>query len=121
MTPQTLALEVAPEGAVSFTKGCYRGQEVVARGASIGPVTRKLLGLRLDADVPPERGDAVAGDGEAIGAVTSACWSPSLGRVIAFALLKVSAARAASVLLVDRDGWTLRARLSALPFVIGSS
>ncbi len=120
MSPQTLALEVAPPGVLSFTKGCYRGQEVVARGVSIGQVTRRLLGLRLDADVPPERGNPVYADGVTIGSITSACWSPTLGSVIALALLKADAAGGASLLWVDRDGWTMSARLAALPFVAGS-
>ena len=121
MTPQTLAVEVAPEGAISFTKGCYRGQEVVARGVSIGHVNRRLLGLRLDSDVPPAPGNPVYADGEDAGTVTSACWSPTLGHVIAFALLRPEAVRTASVLLVDRDGWSMAARLAPLPFVVGSS
>jgi len=121
MTPQTLAVEVAPEGAISFTKGCYRGQEVVARGVSIGHVNRRLLGLRLESDVPPAHGNPVAADGEEIGTVTSACWSPTLGYVIALGLLRPEAACAASVLLVDRDGWTMSARLVPLPFVTRST
>ena len=121
MTPQTLALEVAPEGAISPAKGCYRGQEVVARGLSIGPVSRRLLGLRIDGDVPPTRGDAVLADGGEVGRVTSGCWSPTTGWVIALALVRYAAAQSASSLLVDRDGWAMAARLERLPFVVGSS
>ncbi len=117
MNPQTLAVEVAPEGAISLTKGCYRGQEVVARGVSIGHVNRRLLGLTLESDVPPDRGNPVLADGEPIGTVTSACWSPTRGSVIALSLLRPDAARAATMLLVDRDGWAMGAKLSALPFV----
>lgn len=121
MTPQTLALEVVPEGVLSSTKGCYRGQEVVARGLSIGPVTRRFMGLRIEGDVPPNRGDPVLSEAGEVGRVTSACWSPTTGNAIALALLRREAARTARTLFVDRDGWTMGVRLATLPFVIGSS
>src|SRR2546428_740795 len=60
MGEDTLALEVAPDFALSFTKGCYVGQEIVARGTYVGQVRRKLFGLRVDADVPPVHGDKVS-------------------------------------------------------------
>lgn len=119
MTEATLALEVAPEGAISFAKGCYRGQEIVARGASIGRVGRRLLGLRIDGDVPPSFGDAVRVEGEDVGCVTSGCWSPTTGWVIALALLRADRVRPDSRIFLDHGGWDLRASLHALPFVPG--
>ncbi|HYM40338.1 MAG TPA: aminomethyltransferase family protein [Thermoplasmata archaeon] len=121
MTPETLALEVAPEGVLSFTKGCYRGQEVVARGVSIGQVTRHIVGLRIEGDVPPNHGDPVRADNVDAGHVTSGAWSPTRGWVIALALLRTAAVKSGGSLVVDRDGWTMAARLASLPFVIGSS
>ncbi len=118
MDPSTLALEVAPEGVLSFTKGCYRGQEVVARGTYIGQVNRRLLGLRIDGDVPPSGGDAVRVEGEEAGRVTSGCWSPTTGWVVALALLRVDKVRTDSRLFIDHDGWDLRASLHPLPFVL---
>ena len=118
MGPSTLALEVAPEGVLSFTKGCYRGQEVVARGTYIGQMRRHLLGLRIDGDVPPSSGDAVRAEGEEVGAVTSGCWSPTTGWVIALAMLRVDKVRTDSRLFIDHDGWDLRASLHPLPFVL---
>ncbi len=117
MTMSTLALEVAPEGSVSTSKGCYRGQEVVARGMSIGQVTRRLLGLRIDGDVPPSHGDAVRVEGESVGQVTSGCWSPTTGWVVALALLRADKVRPDSRIFIDHDGWDLRASLHPLPFV----
>lgn len=118
MGPSTLALEVAPEGLLSFTKGCYRGQEVVARGTYIGQMNRRLLGLRIDGDVPPSDGDVVRVEGEEVGRVTSGCWSPTTGWVIALALLRVDKVRTDSRLFIDHDGWDLRASLHPLPFVL---
>ncbi|HLE54330.1 MAG TPA: glycine cleavage T C-terminal barrel domain-containing protein [Thermoplasmata archaeon] len=120
MTEDTLALEVAPDGAISFTKGCYTGQEVVARGTYVGHMNRKLLGLRIDGDVPPARGDRVTLDVQDVGFVTSGTWSPAKGWVIALALLRVDAVRNSRVMFIDHAGWDLRARLYPLPFVRGS-
>ncbi len=118
MGPSTLALEVAPEGLLNFTKGCYRGQEVVARGTYIGQMNRRLLGLRIDGDVPPSGGDVVRVEGEEVGRVTSGCWSPTTGWVLALALLRVDKVRTDSRFFIDHDGWDLRASLHPLPFVV---
>src|SRR5206468_718503 len=53
MDGATLALEVPVEDAISATKGCYLGQEVVARGTARGHVNRRLVGLRLEGPEPP--------------------------------------------------------------------
>ncbi len=120
MTEDTLALEVAPPGTINLTKGCYQGQEVVARGTYVGHINRRLVGLRIDGDVPPTKGDRVSRGGVALGAVTSGTWSPTIGRVIALALLRMEGVGPDSVLSVDHDGWDLRARPQPLPFVVGS-
>lgn len=74
------------DASVSFTKGCYVGQELVARIDSRGHVNRHLRGLVLDAPVP--EGTGVAGpDGASVGTVTSVADSPRLGTV-ALALLR---------------------------------
>lgn len=117
----TLALEGAPESAISFTKGCYVGQEVVARGTYIGQVRRKLLGLQVEGDLPPVHGDRVSSAGRDIGAITSGTWSPTRSGAIGMALLRVDAVSAADGLFINRGGWDLRARLHPLPFVAGSA
>ncbi|OLC62578.1 hypothetical protein AUH73_04380 [archaeon 13_1_40CM_4_53_4] len=120
MGEDTIALEVAPGFALSFTKGCYVGQEVVARGTYVGQVRRRLFGLRVDADVPPVHGDKVSKGTREIGKVTSGTWSPTTGWVIALALLRADEVSAKDTLFVDRGGWDLRAQLHPLPFVAGS-
>lgn len=72
---------------VSFTKGCYTGQELVARVDSRGGnVPRRLA--RLEPDGPVEAGSALAtADGEAAGVVTSAAAAPD-GRWVALGYLK---------------------------------
>ena len=51
--PQMVNLEVAAVGGVSFQKGCYPGQEIVARTHYLGKIKRRMLRARLDNDVPP--------------------------------------------------------------------
>lgn len=120
MGPDTLALEAAPESAISFTKGCYVGQEVVARGTYVGQVRRRLLGLQVEGDLPPTRGDRVSARGHEVGAITSGAWSPTLTTALAMAVLRVDAVSPGDTLFIDRAGWDLRARLRKLPFVTDS-
>jgi folate-binding protein YgfZ len=94
--------------AVSFTKGCYVGQETVARLHYRGKPNRHLRGLRL-AD-PAERGAEILLGKKAVGRVSSACVSPRLGP-IALALVRREAAVGDTVLV---DG--AEAEVVELPF-----
>ena len=72
--------------AISRSKGCYVGQEVIVRvqDRGHGRVAKRLVGLTLDGSAAvPVRGAPIEADGRAIGRVTSAAWSPSLARPIA--------------------------------------
>jgi folate-binding protein YgfZ len=80
--PQEAALN---ERAVSFTKGCYVGQETVARLFYKGKPNRHLRGLRLSAPVPP--GAELTHDGRVVGRLGSVAISPAHG-VIALALVR---------------------------------
>ena len=64
----------------SFTKGCYVGQEIVARLDTYGSLSRKLMGLVCEGTVVPQRGDEIRKDDQPVGQITSACLSPSLQR-----------------------------------------
>jgi len=66
---------------VSTTKGCFTGQEVVARLRNLGQVKHRLVGLRLAEGELPAEGAPVEADGRRIGEVTSACRSPELGAI----------------------------------------
>ncbi len=73
---------------VDFAKGCYLGQELVARIDSRGHVNRQLTGISLEGGMPPEPGREVLVAGEPIGTITSAAESPVKGRVIALAMVR---------------------------------
>jgi folate-binding protein YgfZ len=83
MTDDTIPLEAGIEGrAISMTKGCYVGQEVIVRvlHRGHGRVARKLVGLRIDGAVPARGTRLFAADRE-VGFVTSAAASPRLGTI----------------------------------------
>src|SRR5258705_5842811 len=83
MSADTIPLEAAIEDrAISLTKGCYVGQEVIIRvlHRGHGRVARKLVGLHLEGAVPPRNAKIFAGDRE-IGFVTSAARSPRFGAI----------------------------------------
>lgn len=83
MTEDTIPLEAGIEDrAISFTKGCYVGQEVIIRvlHRGHGRVARKLVALRVEGDVPSRGTKIVAGDRDA-GVVTSAAHSPRFGSI----------------------------------------
>jgi folate-binding protein YgfZ len=73
--------------AVSFTKGCYVGQEPVARLHYRGHANRGLRAILLDGELP-EAGAAVLVEGRDVGRVTSAVASPTLGRAVALAIVR---------------------------------
>lgn len=86
------------ERAVSFTKGCYVGQETVARLHYRGRPNRHLRGLRLSA--PAAHGDAVMLGERQVGTIGSACVSPAHGP-IALALLRREASPGDEVVVGD--------------------
>jgi folate-binding protein YgfZ len=88
MTEDTIPLEAGLlDRAISTTKGCYVGQEVIIRvlHRGSGRVARRLVKLTFDAGVvtPPESGTPLTADGRDTGRITSAAVSPMNGRVIA--------------------------------------
>jgi len=116
MDAETIPLEAGIEQrAISFTKGCYVGQEVIVRVVhrGHGRVARKLVGVRLDGErVPAAATKILSGDKE-VGHVTSSTWSPALGRPIALAYVHRDFVEPGTKLTVDDAA----AEVVALPFV----
>ncbi len=108
---------------VSFTKGCYLGQEIVARVESLGRPKQMLVGLRMARDLLPvaeaqvfER-DPAGGMGPQIGVVTSSTLSPMLGAApVAFALIKIAHAEPGTTVLVNAEGDQTEATIAPLRF-----
>jgi aminomethyltransferase len=116
VTEETLLLEVPFEHAVSYTKGCYVGQEVVARVTYRGHVNRKLTGLIFPDAAVPAAGSKVTGDGKEIGVVTSPVYSPTLKRGIALAFLGREWLDPGKRVEVRTDAASLSADVTTLPF-----
>lgn len=102
-------------GAISFTKGCYTGQETVARVHFRGHVNRHLLGLRAAA---PIVGGATVldSDGKPIGDVRSTVWSPRFG-AIALGMIRREVAPGSVVRIQQGDEPPVEATVTDLPFV----
>lgn len=102
--------------AISFSKGCYTGQEVIVRIAHRGHVNRHLRGLRLgDAPAPAPRTPLFHPDtGKEVGWTTSAAFSPLLGETLAMGYVRRERAPGDAVRVGAADG--AEARVAALPF-----
>jgi folate-binding protein YgfZ len=101
---------------VSFTKGCYLGQEIVARMESLGKPKQVVTALRIVGDALPSAGEQVfsltegGGLAEQVGAITSSTLSPMLGAVsIALATVRTAHAAPGTILAVNAEGMTARA------------
>src|SRR5262245_54347611 len=105
MDETTIPLEAGIESrAISFTKGCYVGQEVIIRvlHRGHGRVARRLVGLRVEGDLPA-RGAAVRAGDQDVGKVTSAARSPRLG-TLALAYVRREHVESGTTLVVDAPG-----------------
>jgi folate-binding protein YgfZ len=102
--------------AISFTKGCYTGQEVVARIHFRGHVNRHLRGLRLGHNEPPREKSVLLGvDGKQVGDVRSSVLSPRMG---AIALIMVRReVEMGSTILVEGASGTTEGVVVTLPFL----
>jgi len=115
------------ERCVSFSKGCYTGQELVARLDARGNrVARRLCGLVLgageDGSPPVGRGDELVVGEKVVGSLTSVAWSPALGRTVALGYVQRAVVPPATLDVRVRAaptgaGEPVRAEVRALPLV----
>ncbi len=114
MTEETIPLEANLDHAISHTKGCYVGQEIIVRIRDLakGRVARRLVGLLPEGDAVPVAGATVVAEGKSVGRVTSATWSPALGRPIAMAIVHRDYTVPGSAVAIDG----IVASVVALPF-----
>ena len=115
--PKTLPQELGRDArAICFTKGCYLGQETVARLDALGHVNRRLVGIATSTAVAPPLGGDVLLDGAAVGTITSACVSPALGTGLALALVHVKALVPTARITIAGTA----ARIVSLPLTAGA-
>ena len=122
--PRVLPQEFGRDGAaISFTKGCYLGQETVARLDALGHVNRRFVGIVTAADVSagPAAGPGatvtIRGAQEAVGTITSAGPSPRIGTWLGLGLMRTQALAAG----VELEVAGAPARWVELPLSRGTS
>ncbi|MGD0461287.1 MAG: aminomethyltransferase family protein [Tepidisphaeraceae bacterium] len=105
--------------AVSFTKGCYLGQEIVARMHARGQVPRQIVGIKMRDDALPMAGAPMMDDQQnQVGGVTSSTVSPVLsGASIGLAMVKSAFAKPGTTLRVAAEGALRPGTVVELPFV----
>ena len=117
MDDSTLLPETGLEAeAASQSKGCYIGQEVIARLATYGSVSRKLLGWQCAGTTVPQAGDSIMKGEETIGAVTSGCVSFTFDRPIGLAYVKRPHYAQPGSIEIARPNARLPGMLLPLPF-----
>lgn len=87
--------------AISFTKGCYLGQETVARLDALGHVNRKLTALSFEGNA--FSGEEVLADDKHVGNLSSCCYSPQLGCGLGLGVLSTRVANAAKISVAGVD------------------
>jgi folate-binding protein YgfZ len=119
VTEKNLPQEIGRDArAINFVKGCYLGQETVARLDALGHVNQVLRGLVFEpGEQCPEPGAAVEEAGKRVGTITSSAFSPVRGAPIALAIVRTShIAHGTSVQVPLRDGGSkLAAMVSDFP------
>jgi len=116
LTEEILFPEACLPGHLSWDKGCYVGQEVVARVRTYGNLRRLRTGLLVDG--PADAGDTVRLLGKEVARLTSARFSPLLGRSCAFAYLPPAlASDEEAEISVEGPEGTVKARPAPYPFL----
>lgn len=111
--PQMLNLQVID--GVSFTKGCFPGQEIVARLKYLGKNKRRIYRLAVDTSQLPAIGDLIIAEGEAAGKVLNAAFSPE-GKVEILAVLKIAMVDSKALYFAEQGGAAIT--VLELPYAI---
>ncbi|HKY45339.1 MAG TPA: glycine cleavage T C-terminal barrel domain-containing protein [Pyrinomonadaceae bacterium] len=107
MDETNVVTETNLDDAVSYTKGCYVGQEIIVRIKHRGHVAKKLTGLRFETNQPIEAGTSIK----------STAFSPTLGKTIGLGYVRYEHLATGTNVVVDEG---IAATVTDLPFVRGS-
>jgi len=117
----TLLHETGPllNKAVSFTKGCYPGQEIVARMHARGGVARQIVGIRMNDDALPIAGTKIYDSSQnEIGGVTSSTISPVLSNAsVAMGIVKRPHFAVGTTVVIPAEGQMRQGKVVSMPFV----
>lgn len=118
MDETTIVPELGLDGMISYTKGCYIGQEIIARIHFRGHVAKQLTGLVLSepsasADGLIPGAELLSTEGKSAGKITSVAFSPKLGKIVALAFVRYDYLAEGTELSLDGSA----ANVHALPLV----
>jgi folate-binding protein YgfZ len=116
LNDQVTPLEAGLLAYISESKGCYTGQEIIARQITYDKVTRHLCGLLLDRLPANAAGADVTAGGRVVGSLTTAAMSPALGRPAALAYVKRDVDPGMAVVVRSGED-EIGATITALPMV----
>lgn len=104
------------ERAISYTKGCYIGQETIARADAMGHINRFLMGLEVKGEAVPKKGQPILSGARTIGTITSGVRSPTLSKIIALGYVHRDFAKAGTEVSIMVEGGHVPAAVVSLPF-----
>lgn len=109
MDENTIPQEAGLTAALNFNKGCYIGQEIVARLEHRGHVGKRLVQLKILGDVPLSKGQKICNaEGQEIGEVTSSCFSPKHKSTLALGYVRYQFLNTKEISIGDRRGEILQ-------------
>jgi folate-binding protein YgfZ len=113
---ETTTMPELGENGISYNKGCYIGQEVVAKVKYIGHVNRRFVGLVVSASEIPQLKSPIYKGAKEVGAVTTSLFSPGLERPIALGFVSRSAYAPGTEVEIVSEQKRLPATIVDLPF-----
>jgi aminomethyltransferase len=116
MDENTIPLEAGLEHAINYEKGCYVGQEVVARIKWRGHVNWCLSGFEIEGDDLPVKGDKIREGQREIGYVTSSAFSPTLKKIIALGYIRREFIEPGTKVIVNTGNENKSAEVVKTPF-----
>ena len=117
LSDSIIPLEAELENALDFEKGCYIGQEIVARMKYRGHPNRLLRGFKIGHDIPPEQGSPIFSGEKEVGWITSAIYSPTLGETIGMGYVRTAFTDSNSKVEVETSAGRVNATVVLLPFL----
>ena len=114
---ETTTMPEIGERGISYEKGCYIGQEVVAKVKYIGHVNRRFVGLTIEGSELPKLKSPIRKDGKEVGYITTCLLSPGLSRPIALGFVSRTAYVPGTEVEVVSEEKALAATIVDLPFV----
>ena len=116
LTDSVIPLEAELEDAIDFEKGCYIGQEIVARMKYRGHPNRLLRGIEIDTEHPVQQNSRVFSGDKDVGWITSSAYSPTLGKPIALGYLRIAVTDPGSQIRIEGAEGRVSGTVVSLPF-----